>query len=137
MSTFHGNNLPALMRDPGLVADGQVSILTADESHRLAAATTGRFPALNCQEIDWGRAPFRSQRFYHDHERDWPGVASEILSEHAGRTAILWGGGSIPDVVAETALVIQHAEDIVNAQPAFWLHPWEATRSSKSSSTAR
>ena len=119
-------NLPAFIRNGRFPDGGQVSVLTTEESHALDEETLNRFPAASSEGIDWDAAPFRSRGWWFENELGWPGELSDVLSPFLtgdGRTAVLWGIAELPTIVLRTTVAIEHAEDIMAAHPAFWLHP--------------
>lgn len=117
--------LPGFVNDIQDWGDRQVRLLNHAESRELEAVSLNRFPATMSAALDWDAVPFE-ERMWWDDEDDWARMAAEILASYVrdGRqVAVFWGNLVIPTVIMPADLAVQHAREILDAAPHFWIYP--------------
>jgi len=105
----------------------QVLRLDLAASRELEAVTLNRFPATFSAALDWDGAPYEDRRWWDD-EEDWARMAAELLApyvEEGRRVAIFWGNLVIPTVTMPASVVVEHAREILDVGPHFWIVPLE------------
>ncbi|MFJ5709523.1 hypothetical protein [Streptomyces sp. NPDC093105] len=125
---FYGTEpgyLPSFMNDKKDPDSGTVVRLSAEETRRLRAESLTRFPVAGGADLDWSRARY-TDRVVCETDEDWGRAAAAYLSPYAGegrQVALFWGDLSMPDVTMPVDVAIRRAEDLMDADMHFWMHP--------------
>ncbi|MET8983746.1 hypothetical protein ABZX85_50135 [Streptomyces sp. NPDC004539] len=117
--------LPGFVSDIQGGGDRQIRLLNHVESRELEAVSLNRFPATTGAALDWEAVPFEGRMWWED-EEDWARMAAEILAPYVrdGRqVAVFWGNLVMSTVIVPAALAVQHAREILDAAPHFWIYP--------------
>ncbi|WP_406204344.1 hypothetical protein OH807_28600 [Kitasatospora sp. NBC_01560] len=117
--------LPGFMNDRRVSEGHLVLRLGLGESRELEAASLNRFPPTATAALDWEAASYDDRRCWDD-EEDWARMVAELLSSYAmegKRVAIFWGNLAIPTVTLPARSVVEHAREILDPGPHFWIYP--------------
>ncbi|MGW4203712.1 hypothetical protein [Streptomyces sp. NPDC004726] len=117
--------LPGFMNYRHSDEECQVVRLGIAESRELEAVSLNRFPPTVTAALEWPADSFDDRRWWDD-EEDWARLIEELLSRYAAEgahVAIFWGNLVMPTVVLPARTVVEHAWEILDSGPHFWIYP--------------
>src|SRR5262249_29949514 len=106
-------------------AGRRVVKLGREESRELEAMSLNKFPPTATAALDWEAASYDDRRWWGD-EEDWASLIAELLSSCVAdekHVAIFWGTLVMPTVILPAHAVVEHAREILDVGPHFWIHP--------------